>query len=459
MASHRVGIDSTHEDRPNVVLLTAHDMGRELGCYGRQAYTPRLDALAENGVSFQQHFCTTPHCAPSRASLATGLQPHNHGMMGHPYHTEHAISEVFDNPAKGWEIDEGIPTLAMRLRNRGYDTHLTHSGVHSSKHTFGHEHLHRNPDISGMPDGPEAADLVEQILHEDVTSDTPFFVEVSTINSHSSYFTSLDRELSDQIRSKYDGPRGEDIDISPYLGEDVDAFDGFDETTMRNDFENFYEVMYELDHAVGRILDTLEETGYREHTLFIFASDHGISFVPNGKGTCYDRGIEASLLMQYPGRIEGVEHQETLTSHVDVLPTVLDFVDGRAPTDVDGRSLRPLIDGTDNRSYSERNAIFAEKTYFGSYDPVRVIRTDEFKLIRNCWPRGYENSPRTRSTEVELYDLQENPHERDNLADDPRYTEVRTELSRQLQERLRADTDPLVNGPIPPKSGAFDVRI
>ncbi|MFB6173056.1 MAG: sulfatase-like hydrolase/transferase, partial [Halobacteriales archaeon] len=114
---------ASDDARPNVLLLTAHDMGRYLGCYGRRAQTPNLDALAADGALFESFFCTTPHCAPSRASVQTGLLPHNHGMMGHPIRDTDTASPRRE-PYKGWEIDEGIRTLPMYLNERGYDTHL-----------------------------------------------------------------------------------------------------------------------------------------------------------------------------------------------------------------------------------------------------------------------------------------------------------------------------------------------
>lgn len=463
-------------DNPNVVLVTGHDFGRELGCYGRQAFTPQLDELAEQGVLFEQHFCTAPHCAPSRASVTTGLQPHNHGMLGHPH--AGGGPSYFNNPYKGWEIDDGIPTLPVFLNHLGYETHLV-GGVHSNRATYGHDHFHFAEDrpTSTVP-ALTGASQVESVL-ESVSGSDPFYLEVATQNAHMA--DGARESVYERLPAGYDGPDPADIDLSSFLRST--AYDDpesnirevlADEETARETLAVFYEVMYEFDAAVGQMLDALEATGHRDDTLFIVTADHGLGLhnvFPKCKGTLYDRGVESALLMQYPGRVEGGQRHETLVSNVDVLPTILDFTTGDlpvsvdsagVPSDVDGQSLRPLIDSADERAYDERSAVFFERTYygvnhFGPYDPVRGIRTAEYKLLRNYWPKHYEFTPRDGTTEIELYDLAADPHECENLTTDPAAADIREQLHDRLRSRLEADGDPVLDGPIPPADGAFDI--
>jgi arylsulfatase A-like enzyme len=465
--------DSSHERRPNVVVMIPHDFGRELGCYGRQAHTPRLDALAEAGALFENHVCASPSCAPSRASLSTGLLPHNNGMLGHPFHSSPRYTEeAASNPWKGWEVHEGLATMPMRFNERGYETYLVGS-VHSSKETRGHRNFPRHPDPVGQtgdqpePSGGAArlgarniADVIESVVHDEADTEEPFYLQTMLHNAHHPY-SRRDGGYKDRPIPGYDGPAPADVDLSRYFDRPVAETPGYDEETVRRDFADFYEDMYELDYAVGRVLDALEETGQREETLFVFVADHGINNdqAPRAKFWNYELGIEAALLMHYPGYVEGGERYGQLLSNVDVMPTLLDLVDGRPPVDVDGRSFRPLVDPTDRRRYAEREAVFVETTFNGAdglnYDPVRGIRTENYKLLRNCWPRDYEHSPRTETTEVELYDLRDG-FETDNLADEPAYADVRADLYERLRTRLERDDDPVLDGGVRPKVGAFD---
>ena len=144
-------------DRPNVLLLTAHDLGRFLGCYGRGVESPRLGAFHEAGVRFENAFCPAPQCGPSRASLMTGMVPHNHGLMGHYW--------------LGWGIHGHVTTLPEFLRDAGYATH-----VHGVQHMaadgreVGYERTH-GP-LRAAADGHEA---VVDTLGSEADREAPFF--------------------------------------------------------------------------------------------------------------------------------------------------------------------------------------------------------------------------------------------------------------------------------------------
>jgi arylsulfatase A-like enzyme len=157
-------------------------------------------------------------------------------------------------------------------------------------------------------------------------------------------------------------------------------------------------------------------------------------------------------------------HGWSLDADVDVLPTVLDLVDGAEPGDVDGRSFLALATG---QEYLPRQQVFAEMTWHDQYNPMRAVRTDRYKYIRNCWHlpevtltndvfaseagrdvrEAYYVSSRPYE---ELYDLESDPHERENVAGDPAYEPIRAELERRLVDWMRRTEDPLLDGPIPP---------
>lgn len=134
-----------------------------------------------------------------------------------------------------------------------------------------------------------------------------------------------------------------------------------------------------VDRAVGEVLAALEDAGIDDETLVVFTTDHGLAF-PRAKGTCYDPGIEAAFVARLPGVIDGGEGYDDLTSHVDVLPTILDLLDLSSPDGIDGRSFLPLLTGGD---YVPREHVYAEMTWHERYAPMRSIRTDRYKYVRN----------------------------------------------------------------------------
>jgi N-sulfoglucosamine sulfohydrolase len=228
-------------------------------------------------------------------------------------------------------------------------------------------------------------------------------------------------------------------------------------------------MVYAVDDAVGIILDGLADVGIDEETLVIFTTEHGIAF-PRAKGTCYDAGIEASLVIRYPGVVDAGRRYEDLISNVDVLPTILDLVDVDGSEAIDGRSVAGLI-AEDAAGYDERDRIFAEMTWHDVYNPIRAIRTARYKYVRNFWhlPNVYlpadifssESGREVRETDglpfrqyEELFDLRDAPQEDDNVVHEPRYQDVRRDLSRQLYEWMSETEDPLLDGPIVP--GDYD---
>jgi N-sulfoglucosamine sulfohydrolase len=218
-----------------------------------------------------------------------------------------------------------------------------------------------------------------------------------------------------------------------------------------------------IDEGVGIVLNALEDAGIEEETLVIFTTEHGLA-MPRAKGTVCDPGIEGVLLLRCPGLIEeGIRYPE-LVSNVDVLPTVLGLVGETVPDRVSGRSFLPLLE---DREHTGRSELFAEMTWHDTYNPMRAIRTQRFKYIRNFWhlPEIYMSNDVSHSPSGEvvknefnrpgrdyeqLFDLEADPHERENVVSDPNYKEVATDLREQLREWMQTTEDPILDGPVPP---------
>ncbi|MFC3957020.1 sulfatase family protein [Halovivax cerinus] len=431
--------------KPNVLLIHCHDLGRYLGCYGADVETPNIDALADDGICFERHFGTAPQCSPSRGSLMTGRYPHVNGLMG---------------LAHGhWELHDDEQILPQYLAADGYETHLF--GLqHITQDTdrLGYEYVHSegnlypgvSPSVHQVNRAKNVTDVVTTFL-EKGAFDAPFFASVGFFEVHRVEEANGRYGFQHDL---YEADEPDDVTPLPYLP---------DRRGIRQDLAEMHGMVYAIDDAIGRIRACLTETGLVDETLVVFTTEHGIAF-PRAKGTCYNPGIEAALIVSHPDRASGGRRVEELVSNVDVLPTLLDVLDVPVPADLNGRSFAPLLAGD---PYEAREEIHAEMTWHDMYNPIRAIRTERFKYIRNFWYLHHVYLPRdvfaseagreVREAEAvplrpfeELYDLREGPTEMDNVADEPRYDDRRRELAARLHDWMVETDDPLLDGPIPP---------
>jgi N-sulfoglucosamine sulfohydrolase len=213
-----------------------------------------------------------------------------------------------------------------------------------------------------------------------------------------------------------------------------------------------------MDAAAGRFLEALDRAGRSRDAFVVFTTDHGLA-IPRAKCTLYDPGLEVALIARWPaGGVSGGGVQTRMVSNIDVLPTLLEAAGAPVPDDVQGTS---LLEG--------RGAIFAEKTFHSYYDPMRCVRTQRHKLIRNFEqsfavevPGDVQAGPifradptrysRDRPSMVELYDLDADPLEMQNLAGRAEVAPIEEELRDLLSRWMRETRDPLLDGPIPSPS-------
>ena len=390
----------------DVLVITTHDIGRHLQCYGvRSVASPNLDLLAARGVRFDQAFATAPQCSPSRASLATGRYPHNNGVMGLAHHG-------FD-----WELSPDASHAAAIFGGAGFATHL-----------FGSQHVSLHPERLGFDEvHPTAA--ADQVLTSE-PRDRRLYLEINFDETHRPYPPA--------------GPPPADLMIPGYLPAGPEA--AAEITAMQN-------AIARMDEAAGRVLAALDRSGRAGDAIVVFTTDHGLA-MPRAKCTLYDPGLEVALIVHWPGGFEGGGVRSGLVSNIDVLPALLDASGVAAPPGVQGQSL-----------LESREAIFAEKTFHSYYDPMRCIRTGRHKFIRNFEtafavevPADIQAGPIFRkyasrySTDrpavVELYDLEADPLEQRNLAGAPEIASIEQELSNRLWTWMRGTDDPLLKGSI-----------
>jgi len=411
--------------RPNILLITAHDLGTHLGCYGWDPAlsTPHLDGLAAEGIRFDNHFCTAPYCSPSRGAIMTGKYPHVNGMMG--------LVNL------GWDMPERNTVLPDALKECGYETvlfGLQHIAQDPSR--FGYDHISERRNYGCKSVAPMVADYLRRHSHG---TGCPFYAEVGAAEVHRAY-AGLERL----------GASEDEVRPLPFLK---------DTRGLRMDLVMFYENIRRLDQAVGEILAAVESSGLRRNTLVVFTTDHGIAF-PRAKATLYDAGIRTTLLMRWPDGVTGERTIPALVSNVDLFPTLLDVAGGTADDDCNGRSFLSLLRG---ESFQERTAVFAGANTC-AHDVKRCVRTTRYKCIRN-----YNDGPQLKlpvdievtatrrdmgdghlapRPAVELYDLHSDPWEQQNLAGAEGHSEIESRMEAMLERLLQDTRDPVLRGPI-----------
>lgn len=411
----------------NLILLNCHDLGRQLACYGHaDVISPNLDTFADEAILFEKCFATAPQCSPSRSALFTGRYPHNNGMMG------------LAHPPFNWKLNSGEKHLAQLLRDASYQT--GHIGVEhvsytvDETHALGYEQVHRCTDSDQIVQ--ESIAYLEQFAG----SERPFFLNVGFFDPH-----------RDAQGKYWQAPRLEDKQrqIPAYLP---------DNEASQLEFAELYGVIKQMDAAVGQILTAVKRLGLLEDTIIVFTTDHGLA-MPRAKCTLYDAGLEIALLLWAPQLELPGQRVAELISNVDIVPSLLEALGVTSPLNLQGQSFWPLLLGGDHK----REYIFAEKTFHTAYEPQRAIRSERYKLIWNAevditnipgdilrsriYPHMIGQLWQERPI-FELYDLQADPLEQNNLADHPAYQQVAKDLRNRLLAFLQETDDPLLQGPV-----------
>ena len=412
---------------PNIILITLHDLGKHLRCYDSALpEMPNIERIASEGVVFDRHFSTSPLCSPARASIQTGRYPHSNGMNGLTH--------------RGFGLEDAEKCIPHYLNDLGYHTALIglQHEVHENYARLGYHEVWKSLDGKNLcrDVAPATLDFLKR------PPKSPFFLSIGFFEVH--------REFKKGCGEPMDPAQ---VHVPPYLK---------DCPEIRSDLADFYGMLKATDAEVGRILEALDETGLAEETLLLFTTDHGAAF-PRAKSTLYDPGIGVTLLARWPGRIQPGNTIRGLTSHVDLLPTFLEIVGHPVPDKVQGRSLLALLQ---RPNVPARQCIFAEKSWHGNeYDPMRCIRTERYKYIRNFaegWlyqmpldikmvPSGrvMESARRKPRPMTELYDLSTDPGEINNLSGSPDYAKIQSKLSKRLGQWMAETGDLLPDQDIP----------
>lgn len=412
---------------PNVVLYIADDHGRnDSSVYNPSgdAITPQMAKLAAAGLTFNQAFVASPACGPSRSALLSGLMPIRNGA-------EHN----HEKPRPETQ------TMIKQLQEAGYEI-AAFGKVHHAKwvNFLGADHV-----------DPTRNDLEKsvQAYLETRTGNRPLLLIVGDVRTHAPWH-------------EHDTYNEVDLTVPSHWVDTPDT---------RQIWENYLGEVTEVDTTVGNI-DTIARAHFgTDDFLSIYTSDHGHAF-PFGKWNLYDWGTQVAFIARWPGVITPGTRTEAMISWIDIFPTLLDIAGADAPTDIDGLSFAAVLRG---ESSHHRDLIFT--THSGDGDkniyPIRAVRDQRFKYIRNIHPDTYHTShtdiqrrpghgsffneweiaAQTDShardvvrkyhyrPAVEFYDIAQDPGETINLVEDPAYAAEVARLAAAMDDWMERHGD------------------
>jgi N-sulfoglucosamine sulfohydrolase len=428
----------------NVLLLISDNQNwDDCGCYGNPVIkTPHLDQLAAEGVRFEHGFATTASCGPSRAVIYSGLHSHQNGQYGHGhgYHTFRLMPKV--------------QTIFQLLDESGYRTALLGKQhvTPLESYPFDFDPKVNSRDVAGL------ASAAEEFFRE--SGQEPFFLAIGYSDPHP---TSRERP-GWGIRKDYGGIDPVEYDPSQVV---VPSYLP-DRPEVREGIAGYYQQISRLDSGIGLVLEALEKTGKRDQTLVIFVSDHGSS-EPGAMSNHYDPGVRIPFIVRQPGGEKPGSVNRAMVTLADIVPTVLDWTQTAGPRyKLPGRSFLPILDEPSPQGWDEvyLSHVCHEVTM---YYPMRTVRNRRYKLIWNIdWQSEYPLpidtleratwtetlrrgnrliGPRTvkkflNRDELELHDLEDDPDEVINLAENPVYADVRRELLDKLETFVTETKDP-----------------
>lgn len=440
---------ATAAARPNVLLIISEDNGLQFGCYGdRTVPTPSVDAFAATGIRFQRAYVTQAVCSPSRASIYTGLYPHQHGQIGLATHQFTMVGDV--------------PTLPKLMQTAGYRTGLI-GKLHVLPESAFPYHF-RFDDKEVVSFGHRDVKRTAEEAHKFMTAgEAPFCLTVCFADAHLPF-----------LRQEHGLP------ASPISAGAVKTPSGVgvDTLRLREQVADYYNCVSRLDTGIGYLLEELERSGKAKNTLVIYVGDHGPQF-GRGKVTSYEMGLRVPLIIRDPDRTLPADSRNEMVSTVDLLPTILDVTGVNGPTKLPGKSLVPLLSSPDPEF---RKFVFAEWNTSHAWPtpslmfPQRSVSDGRFKLIRNLLGEGPNPAEEYYTTQaivttgatqdeinaaaehirtayatwrrapaVELYDLFHDPNELDNLAERDDHVEFRRRLMNALDEWRHDTNDPLLD--------------
>ena len=462
------------DNQRNVLFLISDDLNNMLGCYGDpKAKTPNIDRLAARGVRFDRSYCTFPLCGPSRNSMLTGLYPNSTGILANSQifrqtiPSQHSLSQVFR--LSGY--------FAARIGK------LYHYNVPNSIGTNGHDdpgswelelnpagvdRLEHHPAITTLTPGQFGGTLswfaspksdqyhTDGLMAEDAQwvlercakrKDRPFFLAVGFFRPHTPYVAPKDpyfgwypeKEMRVVANVKEDQTDIPPAGLASYKKEQ----DKLTDDLRRQSLQAYYASISFMDAQVGRVVDSLDQLGLADNTIIVFTSDHGYHTGEHGlwqKMSLFEESARVPMLIVAPGIAAKGGVAKSPVSHIDLFPTLTELCGLKAPSNVQGQSLVPMLKDpsvtgrgwaitqvTRGGAGAAQNAKAIERRFLGY-----SLRTTRWRYTE--WDEGKQGS--------ELYDHDADPFEQTNLASKVDHAKTVEELSKQLRSVVKSTFPP-----------------
>ncbi len=488
--------------RPNIIFIMTDDHANSaISAYGSKiTSTPNIDRLANEGMRFENSFCTNAICGPSRAVLLTGKYSHLNGQINNGvvfdstqqtfpkllqqagYQTAmigkwHLRSQPtgFDYwnvlPGQGSYYNPDFIEMGQRKRLEGYVTDLTTDIAlnwlqqRDQEKPFCLLLHHKAPHRNWMP-GPKHTRMFEgeEIPLPDTYFDTyekrlAAQTQEMRIDRHA--YPGSDLKLPLSLNSNPDSLREDQLfwksEYARMTGEQQQAWDAvyrprneafvqanltgraLAEAKYQRYVKDYLRCIASVDDNIGRVLDYLDEAGLSENTIVVYTSDQGFYLGEHGwfdKRFMYEPSLKMPLIVRYPGNIQAASSSNQMALNLDFAPTFLDYAGVDIPTDIQGRSLKHLLSG--NAPADWRQSIYYHYYEFPATHMVK--RHYGVRTDRYKLIRFYYDID-----SWEFFDLEKDPEEIHNLYDDPAYSEVinelKTELTKLRKEYQDSDTD------------------
>lgn len=398
------GFSSNIGGKPNILWIIIEDASCHISCYGETAIeTPSLDKLAFDGIRFENAFVSSPVCSPSRSALVTG-------MVQNTLCTHNHRSQVYSGKGGGnreyfesFKLPEGVRVASKHFEKAGYYT--TNESLSGEKgkedYNFMDKDTYSGTSWKNAPDG------------------TPFFAQIQLHGG----------------KNRKRRANTEDFELPPYY---------YNDEVMRNDWKDYLGSWLDTDMELKQIVADLKAAGKYDNTLIFLLTDHGVSHL-RGKQFLYDEGLKVPLIVKFPENKNAGKVRKDMVMQIDLLPTSLAFSGLPIPDNIQGKDIFA-------RDYEKQKYTFAFRDRCDeTTELIRSVRSEKFKYIRNflsylphsqrnqykdskqisihmreLYTNGKLNEVQSRfyaslRPAEELYDLQNDPYEINNLANDPKF--------------------------------------
>lgn len=450
MGSEEQIANAAKSSAPNIIMLLADDLGyRDLSCFGSPAVeTPHLDRLAKEGMKFTRFYAGSAVCSPTRASVLTGRYPLRFGITKH------------FNDVNRW-LPKSATTVAELLRNAGYNT------AHVGKWHLGGLHVDGQGKRLDNQPGPRQhgfnvyqTQIEQQPLRSRMGRDRTLFRQGGTVllrndqrvgeddPYYTKHFTDANGDFAMELIEKF---AAEDkpfflniwwlVPHKPYEPAPEPHWSQTAATGISDDQHRFRSMVQHMDAKVGQLLETLEKQNIAENTLVLFTSDNGAAFegfigdLKGGKTDLHDGGLRVPMIVRWPTAIAAGQTSEAFGHTNDLLPTFCEAAGVELPSDlpIDGLSLLPHMKGEAPPNAATRGTVFWQLDLYRRiqrhYPKPKPYATEV--ALRGKWKLlALSGKP------VELFDVQADPNEQQNLIDD--HPDIVASLTAELNEWLNA---------------------